>query len=161
MADSHARIEFDDVSRRAPGVVSALRSLSASAGEAGLEKPMIELVKLRASQLNGCAFCIQFHLNLARKIGVPAEKLDLVPAWREAGLFSAREQAALAWTEVMTRMAPGAASEADYAALRAEFSESEALFLTVAIGTINQWNRIAVAFRFTPPVPKATEASAA
>ncbi len=106
---------------------------------------------MRASQLNGCAFCLQLHLNFARKLGVAAAKLDLVAAWREAGVFDERESAALAWTETLTRLGAESASDAEYAALRAQFSEDEALFLTVAIGVINQWNRIGVALRFAPP----------
>ena len=151
MSGFQSRVAYEDFVARAPGVAAALRELSKTAGEAGLDKRLVELIKVRASQINGCAFCVQFHVNLARKLGVAAAKLDLVSAWREAGVFDARESAALAWTETLTRLGPEAASDADYAALRAQFSEDEALFLTVAIGVINQWNRIGVALRFTPP----------
>lgn len=161
MAAAAVRVDFDAFIERAPDAYAALRRLTETVAAAGLEKELTELVKLRASQINGCAFCIQFHLNLARKVGIPGEKLDLVAAWREAGIFTAREMAALAWTETLTGLAPHAASDADYAALRQEFSEDEALFLTVAVGTINQWNRIAVALRFTPQIPKQANASAA
>jgi len=146
-----SRVTYEDFVARAPAVAAALRELSKTAGEAGLDKRLVELIKVRASQINGCAFCVQFHINLARKLGVPVAKLDLVAVWREAGVFDARESAALAWTETLTRLGPEAASDADYAALRAAFNEDEALFLTVAIGVINQWNRIGVALRFAPP----------
>jgi len=146
-----SRIAYEDFVARAPAVAAALRELSKTASEAGLDKRLVELIKVRASQINGCAFCVQFHINLARKLGVPVAKLDLVAVWREAGVFDARESAALAWTETLTRLGPESASDADYAALRAAFNEDEALFLTVAIGVINQWNRIGVALRFTPP----------
>ena len=146
-----SRVTYEDFVARAPAVAAALRELSKTAGEAGLDKRLVELIKVRASQINGCAFCVQFHINLARKLGVPVAKLDLVAVWREAGIFDARENAALAWTETLTRLGPEAASDADYAALRAAFNEDEALFLTVAIGVINQWNRIGVALRFAPP----------
>jgi AhpD family alkylhydroperoxidase len=146
-----SRIRYEDFVARAPAVAAALRELSKSAGEAGLDKRLVELIKVRASQINGCAFCIQFHVNLARKLGVSVAKLDLVAVWREAGDFDQRESATLAWTETLTRLSPESASDADYAALRAAFSEDEALFLTVAIGVINQWNRIGVALRFAPP----------
>jgi AhpD family alkylhydroperoxidase len=151
MSSVHSRVTYEDFAARAPAVAAALRELSKTAGEAGLDKRLVELIKVRASQINGCAFCVQFHINLARKLGVSAAKLDLVAAWREAGVFDARESAALAWTETLTRLGPESASDADYAALRAAFSEDEALFLTVAIGVINQWNRIGVALRFAPP----------
>jgi AhpD family alkylhydroperoxidase len=131
---------------------AALIALGDSVDGSGLEKPLTELIKLRASQMNGCAFCIQYHLNVARRLGLAAEKLDLVAAWREAGVFTPREMAALAWTESLTIMGAEAASEADYAALLAQLSESEAVSLTVAVGVINQWNRIAVALRFAPPL---------
>ena len=146
-----SRIAYEDFVARAPAVAAALRELSKTASEAGLDKRLVELIKVRASQINGCAFCVQFHINLARKLGVPVAKLDLVAVWREAGVFDARESAALAWTETLTRLGPESASDADYAALRAAFNEDEALFLTVAIGVINQWNRIGVALRFAPP----------
>jgi AhpD family alkylhydroperoxidase len=151
MSGVPSRIAYEDFVARAPAVAAALRELSKTAGEAGLDKRLVELIKVRASQINGCAFCVQFHINLARKLGVPVAKLDLVAVWREAGVFDARESAALAWTETLTRLGPESASDADYAALRAAFNEDEALFLTVAIGVINQWNRIGVALRFAPP----------
>lgn len=133
---------------------TALIALGKSVDESGLEKPLTELVKLRVSQINGCAFCVQFHLNIARKLGVSPEKLDLVAAWREAGVFSPREMAALAWAETLTGIAAARPpSDADYAAVLTEFSADEAMHLTVTIGTINQWNRIAVALRFAPPLP--------
>jgi AhpD family alkylhydroperoxidase len=146
-------LSYDKFAAQAGAVQSALRAISKAVDDSGLEKELTELVKVRVSQMNGCAFCIQFHLNLARKLALPAAKLDLVAAWREAGVFSDRERAALAWAEVLTELSPGAASDADYAALLEHFSEHEALHLTVAIGVINQWNRIGVALRFAPPIP--------
>jgi AhpD family alkylhydroperoxidase len=102
-----SRVTYEDFVARAPAVAAALRELSKTAGEAGLDKRLVELIKVRASQINGCAFCVQFHINLARKLGVPVAKLDLVAVWREAGVFDARESAALAWTETLTRLGPG------------------------------------------------------
>jgi AhpD family alkylhydroperoxidase len=140
---SHARIEYAQFGKIAPSAVAALQALSRTASEAGLEKDLIELIKVRASQINGCAFCLQYHLNEARTLGVAAEKLDLAATWHDAGIFSEREQAALAWTETLTRVAVGG-----------HFSETEIAFLTVAVGAINLWNRIGVGFRFTPPIPR-------
>ncbi|MFG1215164.1 carboxymuconolactone decarboxylase family protein [Xanthobacter flavus] len=134
---------------------AALLALGKSVDESGLEKPLTEIAKLRASQINGCAFCIQYHLTVARRLAVPPEKLDLIAAWREAGVFTPRELAALAWTEALTVTSGGPPSDADYAGLLAVFSAEEAMHLTVAIGTINQWNRIAVALRFAPPLARA------
>ena len=91
-----ARIEFAEFEKIAPEVRAALTALSKAVGDSGFDKALIELIKIRASQINGCTFCVQFHLNLARKFGVPQTKLDLVAVWRDAGIFSARELAALA-----------------------------------------------------------------
>ena len=151
---SPARLEREGFRKIAPEAHAALLALGKAAEDSGLGKELLELVKLRASQINGCAFCVQLHLNVARAAGMAAEKLDLCAVWREAGVFSPREQAALAWTESLTDVSRKGASDADYAALRETFSESEAVFLTVAVGTINMWNRIAVAFRFSPQIPR-------
>ncbi len=152
----HARMDWADFEQQAPGVVGALRALGKAVDESGLEKPLTELIKVRASQLNGCAFCIQFHLNLARKLGVPAAKLDLAAAWHEAGaVYTERERAALAWTEALSLMSAAAVTDAVYARLQAQFSPSEIAFLTSSIAAINAWNRIAGALQFTPPVPAA------
>jgi len=151
---SHARIEYSDFSKIAPAAVTALRALGKSAADAGLEKDLVELIKIRASQINGCAFCLQFHLNEARKMGVAAEKLDLAATWHDAGIFSTREQAALKWTETLTRVAEGGVSDEAYADACEHFSEAELASLTVTIGAINAWNRIGVGFRFTPPIPR-------
>lgn len=151
MTQFASRIDYERFNQMAPAVRSALVQLGSAAVEAGIEKELLELVKLRASQINGCAFCLQFHLNLARGLDVPPEKLDLVAAWRDAGVYSARECAALAWTELLTCIAQEHISDEDYAAAREHFSEKELVFLTAAIGAINSWNRLAVAFRFVPP----------
>jgi AhpD family alkylhydroperoxidase len=137
-----------------PDLYGAISNLSAKAGE-GLEKDLLELVKLRASQINGCAFCLQYHLTLARTAKVPATKLDLLAAWRDAGIFSSREQAALAWAETLTRLSSTTVSDADYASVRQEFSEKDVASLTAAIGVINIWNRISTAFAFAPILPAA------
>jgi AhpD family alkylhydroperoxidase len=145
---------YETFQSEAPASYAALIALGKSAGDSGLDKKLTELVKLRTSQMNGCAFCIQHHLNLARAMKVPAEKLDLVAAWREAGTFTPREMAALGWAEHLAGMAAHHVPDEAYAALRAHFSGSEATFLTVAIANINAWNRIAGGLRFAPPVPK-------
>ncbi|HWT96880.1 MAG TPA: carboxymuconolactone decarboxylase family protein [Terriglobales bacterium] len=148
------RLGFAAFKEANPDIYAAMTNLSAKASE-GLEKDLVELVKLRASQINGCAFCLQFHLILARNAKVPAAKLDLVAAWRDAGIFSAREQAALAWAETLTRLAGSTVSDTDYRAVRAEFSEKEVAHLSTVIGVINVWNRISTGFAFAPQIPTA------
>ncbi len=152
MSEVSPRVSYEDFIKAAPAAYAALRALGKAVDESGLDKGVTELVKLRASQINGCAFCVQLHLNVARKIGLPEAKLDLLAVWREAGVYSDREMAALAWAEALTEEAAEGASDAAYAELLRHFSQSEAMFLTVAVGTINQWNRIAGALRFAPPL---------
>ncbi len=117
-------------------------------------------MKLRVSQLNNCAFCLQIHLNVSRKLGIPQEKLDLVATWEEAGIFSEKECAALAWAEALARLMGCSVSNEAYEAVRRHFSEEEVVFLSVSIATINAWNRLGAAFRFAPPIPKAAKAAA-
>ena len=138
----------------APAAVAALRALTKAVEDAGLEKDLIEIVKLRVSQINGCAFCLAFHLDVARRLGIAQDKLDLVAAWRDAPVFSARERAALAFAEQATLMAAAPAAVDAHGALLAEFSEAEAMHLMVAIATINAWNRIAGGLHFPPLAPR-------
>ena len=158
MSAHHPRQSYEDFARTVPAAQAALRALGKAVDESGLDKALTELIKVRASQINGCAFCLQMHLGIARKLGIAAEKLDLLPVWREAGIFSARETAALAWTEALTTLGPYGAPDEVYTQVLKEFSAGEATFLTVSIGTINQWNRIAIALRF--PVQPAWPTSA-
>lgn len=151
--DCAARMDWDEFTTTAPAVVAALRALGAAVDESGLDKQLTELLKLRASQLNGCAFCLQFHLNIARKIHLPQAKVDLVAAWRDAPIFSQRERAALAWCEALTTMAQHHVADAVYDELCAHFTRTEVPHLTAAIGAINAWNRLAGGLRFTPQVP--------
>ena len=148
----HPRIDANRHDEIAPAVTAALLALGKAVNDSGLDKTLTELIKLRASQINGCAFCLQLHLNFSRNIGVPSSKLDLIAAWRDAGVFTSREMAALAWTEALTLMAGNNVSDTVYAELQGQFSESEIAFLTAAIANINAWNRIAGALHFTPPV---------
>jgi AhpD family alkylhydroperoxidase len=119
--------------------------------KSGLPLDLIDLVFLRASQINGCAYCVDMHSRDAQTHGMPIEKLLLVPAWHEAGaIFTDRERAALAWAEAVTLLADTGAPDEDYAALKAVFSEQEIADLTVAIALINSYNRMAVSFRRGP-----------
>ena len=142
----------------APDTIKALVGVEDQIKASGLELSLIELLKTRASQINGCAFCINMHTADARKNGETEQRLYLLDAWQESTLYSARERAALAWTEVVTRIAETHAPDADYEAMRAQFSETEAVNLTTLIGAINAWNRIAIGFRAIHPVKKAAAA---
>ncbi len=128
----------------APDAYDAVLALGGVAAKAGLDKALLELIKLRASQINGCAFCVQHHILLGERLGIPLDKLNLVVVWREAPLFSTRERAALAWTEALTLLAGGVSDEV-YAEAAAEFSEKELAYLTSAIASINVWNRLGAA----------------
>ncbi|MCJ9703392.1 MULTISPECIES: carboxymuconolactone decarboxylase family protein [unclassified Bradyrhizobium] len=157
---SHARSEYEDFKKIAPDVYDLVLALGQLATKAGLDKHLIELVKLRASQINGCAFCVQHHVLLSERIGVPADKLHLVAVWREAPVFSARERAALAWAEALTLLPDGVSDEV-YAEAGREFSETELMYLTSAVTSINVWNRFGAAFRWTPAArPVAANAAA-
>lgn len=141
------RLDFYTAS---PEALKAMLALDAAVSKLPLEKPLIELVKLRASQLNGCAFCVDLHSSDARKRGETERRLYAVAVWRESPFFTPRERAALAWTEALTRLAETHAPDEDYAQLAEQFSERERVDLTLAISTINSWNRLAVGFRKIP-----------
>jgi AhpD family alkylhydroperoxidase len=136
----------------APDSIKAFMALEAQAQGSGLEQSLIELVKTRASQINGCAFCINMHTQDARKHGESEQRLYLLNAWREAPAYTERERAALAWTEAVTLISETHAPEDVYNEVRAHFSETETVNLTMLIATINSWNRLAIAFRSVPPV---------
>ncbi len=136
----------------APAGIKAMMALEASIAASGLEHSLLHLVKLRASQINGCAFCIHMHATDARAQGESEMRLHLLSAWRDSTLYTPRERAALAWTEALTRVAETGAPDADYDGLREVFSEGEQVQLTLQIGAINLWNRLQVGFRVAHPV---------
>jgi AhpD family alkylhydroperoxidase len=144
----------------APDTVKALIALETQIQSSGLEQSLIELVKTRASQINGCAFCINMHTQDARKRGETEQRLYLLNAWREAPAYTDRERAALAWTEAVTMISDTHAPDDVYNEVRAHFSDTETVNLTMLIATINAWNRLAIAFRSVPPI-KARAATAA
>jgi AhpD family alkylhydroperoxidase len=150
MKMSHARSEYKDFMAMAPDAYEIVAALGHAAAKAGIDRQLLELIKLRASQINGCAFCVQFHILQSERLGIAADKLNLVVVWRESPVFSARERAALAWTEALTLLTQGVSNEV-YAQASAEFSEKELAYLSSAIGSINVWNRLGVAYRWTPP----------
>jgi AhpD family alkylhydroperoxidase len=128
----------------------AMLGLSGYEAHCGLEPSLLELVKLRASQINGCAYCLDMHTKDARARGESEQRLYLLDAWRESPFYSERERAALAWTEAVTLVAESRVPDAVYAEVRRQFSDDELLALTMAVATINAWNRLNVALRTVP-----------
>jgi len=136
----------------APDTINALMALENQIQATGLEKSLIEIVKIRASQINGCAYCINMHTEDARKRGETEQRIYLLDAWRESPLYTDRERAALAWTEAVTLIAETRAPDEIYEQVRAQFSEEETVNLTMLIATIDAWNRLAISFRAIHPV---------
>lgn len=134
--------------RTSPRAAQALFSLQAYVNDCGLEHSLLELVKLRASQLNGCAYCIDMHTKDARAAGETEQRLYLLDAWHEAQhLYSERERAALEWSEALTQVSAGHAPDDAYERARAQFNDAELIGLTLAIAAVNSWNRMNIAFR--------------
>lgn len=149
-------LEYSEV---APEGIAALRALETYVRGSGLEKSLLELVKLRASQLNGCAYCIDMHTKDARAAGETEQRLYALSAWRETPFYTQRERAALAWAEAVTLISHGAVADAVYEEIRALFMEKELVNLTLALIAINGWNRLSIAFHNVPGTyePKAPE----
>ncbi len=141
------RIEYDRV---APGALQAMRGLERYVRTCGLEPELLELVKLRASYLNGCAFCVDMHSKDARAGGESEQRIYAVPVWRETPFFTERERAALAWTEAVTELGRSGVPDALFEEVRGHFTDEELVNLTMAVVTINGWNRLAVSFRAEP-----------
>jgi AhpD family alkylhydroperoxidase len=134
----------------APQLISQMVDYSKSVEAAGREKSLVELVKIRASQINGCAICLHMHADEARRQGESEDRILMLDAWREAGLYTPREKAALAWTEALTRLTETRASDEAYDMVKAEFSDEDLVRLTLVINVINSFNRIGVGFRRAP-----------
>jgi len=145
----HQRI---DMFKSAPDAYKAVLALENYVQGSGLDRRLVHLIKLRASQINGCAFCVDMHVKEARRDGLSEQWLNLLCVWQESPIYDARERALLAWTEAVTRLAQTGAPDADFAPLREHFSDDEIAKLTLAIGAINLWNRLTVGFRFQHPV---------
>lgn len=135
--------------------IDALRNVEAYIARSDIEPELADLVRMRVSQINGCAFCLDMHSHDARKRGETEQRLYLLDAWRETSLYSDRERAALAWAEALTGISETHAPDADYEELREHFSDKEIVDLSIAIGMINLWNRLSIANRTSLPVRKA------
>jgi len=142
-----------------PDGTKAMLAFENYVAHCGLEESLIELVKMRASQINGCAYCLDMHSRDARKRGETEQRLYVLPAWRETELFNGREKAALAWTEALTLISQNHAPDAVYEQARAAFTDKELADLTLLIGAINTWNRLAIGFRAPLPVHKVVAAA--
>ncbi len=153
-------MERIEVAKVAPGAYQAMLGLESYVRQSGLPKRIVELVKLQASYLNGCAYCVDMHTKDARTAGETEQRLYAVPVWRETPFFTPKERAALAWAEAVTDVARSGVPDADWEELRRHFSEKEAADLTLAVVVINGWNRLSIAFRTEPgsyqPPAKAT-----
>jgi AhpD family alkylhydroperoxidase len=136
-----------DYARAFPEGFKIMRTMEAALRQSGLEPSLMELVKMRASQMNGCAYCLDMHSKDARAAGESEQRLYALSAWRETPFFTERERAALAWTEALTNIQQGHASDEAYAEARAHFAEEELARLSFVITQINAWNRIAIGFR--------------
>jgi AhpD family alkylhydroperoxidase len=136
--------------RVAPGVYDAMDALDRYLATCGLEESLLHLVKLRASQMNGCAYCLDMHWKDLRSIEESEQRLYSLDAWKECPYYSQRERAALGWTEAVTFVADGHVSDAVYAEAKSQFTDKELSDLTLAIATINAWNRLSIAGRLTP-----------
>jgi AhpD family alkylhydroperoxidase len=145
-----------DYRAAAPQAYAAVAGVERTIQSCGLEKSLIELVKMRASQINRCAYCLDMHSRDARHHGESEQRLYVLTAWRESPLYSQRERAALAWTECLTNVAAEGAPEASYAALEAHFSAKEIVELSILVGLINLWNRLAIGMRAEHQVAAAT-----
>ena len=141
------RVEYGKV---APAAVRAVMGVEQYVRASGLEHDLIELMKLRASYMNGCAYCVDMHTKDARAAGETEQRLYAVPVWHETPFYTERERAALAFTEAVTEMGPGGISDELFERTRAHFSEAELVDLTMAVIAINSWNRLAVTFRAEP-----------
>lgn len=134
----------------ASDAIQALSTLEATVRTLGIDPRLLDLIKLRASQINGCAYCVDMHAAELRKAGETERRMDALCVWRDTPFFTARERAVLAWTEAVTRISETHAPDEDYEALKSEFSERERANITLAIATINCWNRVSIAFRKMP-----------
>ncbi|ASP85537.1 carboxymuconolactone decarboxylase family protein [Sinorhizobium meliloti] len=144
-----SRVNF---AKAAPDAYKAVAALDSYVKGSGIEPRLIHLIKLRASQINGCAYCVDMHTKEARHSGLSQQWINLVCVWRESPHFDERERAVLGWTEALTNVAETRAPDDAYEALKAHFNEEEMTKITVAIGAINVWNRLCVGFRALPPI---------
>jgi len=152
----HPRLDFQ---KAAPDALKAVMQLETYVQNSGLERRFIHLIKLRASQINGCAYCVDMHVKESRHDGLSEQWINLMSVWRESGVYDARERALLGWVDAVTNIAQTGIPDAEFEALKVHFTDAEIMNITVAIGTINTWNRLAVGFRSQHPVDQPAAAA--
>jgi AhpD family alkylhydroperoxidase len=148
------RMTASEFNKFAHAANATLTEVSKAVAGSDLEPELLQLLKLRASQINGCAYCTQLHINESRHMGIATPKIDLLAVWREAGIYSEREKAALQWTELLTRLSEHHITDEDYAAVSTQFAPEQLAWLSTAIALINAWNRLAAPFQYAPPILK-------
>jgi AhpD family alkylhydroperoxidase len=148
-----------DAMKVSPGAYKALAALQSYVDQSGLDRKLLALMEIRASQINGCAYCLAMHTRDARKLGETDERMHLLDAWREAPLYTDRERAALAWTEAITLVSKDHVPDEIYDEVRRHFSEKEIVDLTAATVVINSWNGVAISMRAPPQVSGAKAAA--
>ena len=148
-----------DMTKASPAAYKAVLALENYVQGSGLERRFIHLIKLRASQINGCAYCVDMHVKESRHDGLSEQWINLMCVWRESPVYDARERALLGWVDAVTNLAQTGAPDDAYETLAAHFSAEDIAKITVAIGTINVWNRIAVSFRSQHPIDKPAQAA--
>jgi AhpD family alkylhydroperoxidase len=148
-----------DFFKAAPDAYKAVAALENYVQHSGIEKRLIHLIKLRASIINGCSYCVDMHVKEARHTGLSEQWINLVSAWKESPVYDARERAVLGWVDSLTNVAQTGAPDDAYEPLKAHFSEEDMTKLTVAIGTINVWNRLCVGFRAQHPIDQPAKAA--
>lgn len=152
----HPRLDFQ---KAAPDALKAVMQLEAYVQNSGLERRFIHLIKLRASQINGCAYCVDMHVKESRHDGLSEQWINLMSVWRESGVYDAKERAVLGWVEAVTNLAQTGIPDGEFEALKVHFTDAEIMNITVAIGTINTWNRLAVGFRTPHPLDQPAAAA--
>ncbi len=140
----HPRLNFQ---KAAPDAIKAVLQLETYVQSSGLDRRFIHLIKLRASQINGCAYCVDMHIRESRHDGMSDQWINLMSVWRESSVYDPSERALLGWVEAVTNVAQTGIPDGEFEALKVHFSDEEIMKITVAIGTINTWNRLAVGFR--------------
>ena len=152
----HPRLDFQ---KAAPDAFKAVLQLETYVQTSGLDRRFIHLIKLRASQINGCAYCVDMHIRESRHDGMSDQWINLMSVWRESSVYDPSERALLGWVEAVTNVAQTGIPDGEFEALKAHFSDEEIMKITVAIGTINTWNRLAVGFRMPHTVDKQATAA--
>ncbi|SOE18110.1 AhpD family alkylhydroperoxidase [Hoeflea halophila] len=148
-----------DFHKAAPDAFKAVLQLDSYVQKCGLERRFIDLIKLRASQINGCAYCVDMHVKESRRDGLSEQWINLMSVWREAYVYDAKERALLGWVDAVTNLAQTGVPDSEFEALKAHFTEAEIVDITVAIGVINTWNRLAVSFRTPHPLDQPAAAA--